>query len=220
MDYLARIIDLLLHIDRHLLEVVQTHGAWSYAILFAIVFLETGLVVTPFLPGDSLLFAAGAIAAAGDLNLAPLLILLSLAAILGDTLNYWIGRRVGARVFVEGSRFFKQEHLLRTQDFYERHGGKTIVLARFVPIIRTFAPFVAGIGRMHYGSFLAYNVAGGLVWVVGFGLVGYLFGNLPIVKNNFSLVILVIIIISILPIVREVWRAWRAGRRSDPKSTP
>jgi membrane-associated protein len=220
MDYLARIIDLLLHIDRHLLEVVQTHGTWSYAILFAIVFLETGLVVTPFLPGDSLLFAAGAIAAAGDLNLAPLLILLSLAAILGDTLNYWIGRRVGARVFVEGSRFFKQEHLLRTQDFYERHGGKTIVLARFVPIIRTFAPFVAGIGRMHYGSFLAYNVTGGLVWVVGFGLVGYLFGNLPIVKNNFSLVILVIIIISILPIVREVWCAWRAGRRTDLKSTP
>lgn len=220
MDYLARFIDLLLHIDRHLLEIVQTHGAWSYAILFTIVFLETGLVVTPFLPGDSLLFAAGAIAAAGDLNLASLLILLSLAAILGDTVNYWIGRRVGARVFVEGSRFFKQEHLLRTQAFYERHGGKTIVLARFVPIIRTFAPFVAGIGRMRYGSFLAYNVIGGLVWVWGFGLLGYLFGNLPMVKKNFSLVILAIIVISVLPIVRELWRARRGKQPADPERAP
>lgn len=220
MDYLAHIIDLILHIDRHLLEVVQTHGAWSYAILFIIVFCETGLVVTPFLPGDSLLFAAGAIAAAGDLNLAPLLILLSVAAIIGDTINYWIGRRVGTRVFVEGSRFFKQEHLLRTQNFYERHGGKTIILARFVPIIRTFAPFVAGIGRMHYGSFLVYNVVGGLVWVIGFGLLGYLFGNLPLVKNNFSLVILAIIVISVLPIVREIWCAWRNARAADPGPTP
>ena len=220
MDLLAHFIDFLLHIDRHLLEIVQTHGMWSYAILFAIVFFETGVVVTPFLPGDSLLFAAGALAAAGALDLPLLLILLSLAGILGDTLNYWIGRRVGERVFTERSRFFKQEHLLRTQEFYERHGGKTIILARFVPIIRTFAPFVAGIGRMHYGRFWAYNVVGCLIWVCGFGLLGYLFGNLPLVKRNFTLVILVIIVISVLPIVRELWRARRSRRAAGAEPAP
>jgi membrane-associated protein len=204
------LIDFILHVDRHLLELVQGYGLWSYGILFAIVFLETGVVVTPFLPGDSLLFAAGALAAVGAFDLPLLLLLLNVAAILGDTVNYWIGRKVGASVFTEGSRFFKQEHLLRTQQFYERHGGKTIILARFVPIIRTFAPFVAGVGRMHYGRFWAYNVIGAIVWVWGFGLLGYLFGNLPIVKKNFTLVILVIILISVLPIVREFWVAWRA----------
>jgi membrane-associated protein len=216
MDYLARIIDLFLHVDRHLLEIVQTHGVWSYAILFAIVFLETGVVITPFLPGDSLLFAAGSLAAAGAFDLPLLFILLIAAAILGDTLNYWIGRKVGAKVFTEGSRLFKQEHLLRTQRFYERHGGKTIILARFLPIVRTFAPFVAGIGRMHYGRFWAYNVTGAILWVCGFGLLGYLFGNLPMVKKNFSLVILAIIVISVLPVALEIWRARRGGRSADP----
>jgi membrane-associated protein len=220
MDYLARIIDLFLHVDRHLLEIVQTHGLWSYVILFTIVFLETGLVITPFLPGDSLLFAAGSLAAAGAFDLPLLLVLLIVAAVLGDTLNYWIGRQAGAKVFTEGSRLFKQEHLLRTQRFYERHGGKTIILARFLPIVRTFAPFVAGIGRMHYGRFCAYNAIGGVVWVCGFGLLGYLFGNLPLVKKNFSLVIVAIVIISVLPIVREMWLAWRGARPADPGRTP
>lgn len=220
MDYFARIIDLFLHVDRHLLEIVQAYGVWSYTILFIIVFLETGVVVTPFLPGDSLLFAAGSLAAAGAFDLPLLLILLTVAAILGDTLNYWIGRRVGASVFTEGSRFFKQEHLLRTQRFYEQHGGKTIILARFLPIVRTFAPFVAGIGRMHYGRFWAYNAIGGVLWVWGFGLLGYLFGNLPVVKKNFSLVILAIIVISVMPIVRELWRARRGTRPAEPGPIP
>jgi len=217
---MMQLVDFILHIDRHLLEIVQNHGVWSYGILFVIVFLETGVVVTPFLPGDSLLFAAGSLAALGAFDLTLLLLLLSVAAILGDTVNYWIGRKVGVRVFTEKSRFFKQEHLLRTQQFYERHGGKTIILARFVPIIRTFAPFVAGVGRMHYGRFWAYNAIGGLLWVWGFGLLGYLFGNLPLVKKNFTLVILVIIIISVLPIIREFWQAYRArtlAARSSPK---
>jgi len=220
MDYFARIIDLFLHVDRHLLEIVQEYGVWSYTILFVVIFLETGVVVTPFLPGDSLLFAAGSLAAAGAFDLPLLLILLTVAAILGDTLNYWIGRRIGARVFTEGSRFFKQEHLLRTQRFYERHGGKTIILARFLPIVRTFAPFVAGIGRMHYGRFWAYNAVGGILWVWGFGLLGYLFGNLPVVKKNFSLVILAIIVISVMPIVRELWRARRGTRPAEPGPIP
>ncbi len=209
--FIVAIADFILHIDRHLTEIVQNYSTWSYGILFAIVFLETGVVITPFLPGDSLLFAAGSLAAVGAFDLPLLLILLSVAAIVGDTVNYWIGRRIGASVFTEGSRFFKQEHLLRTQQFYERHGGKTIILARFVPIIRTFAPFVAGVGHMHYGRFWAYNAIGGVIWVWGFGLLGYLFGNLPMVKNNFTLVILIIIVISVLPIVRELWQARRAG---------
>lgn len=217
MATLAQIIDLFLHVDRHLIELVQSHGAWSYGILFAVIFLETGVVITPFLPGDSLLFAAGSLAAAGAFDLPLLLLLLSVAAILGDTLNYWIGRRVGARIFTEGSRLFKQEHLLRTQRFYARHGGKTIILARFLPIVRTFAPFVAGIGRMHYGRFWAYNAIGAILWVWGFGLLGYLFGNLPMVKKNFSLVILAIVVISVMPIARELWRA-RRGARPDTSS--
>ena len=220
MDYLTRIIDLFLHVDRHLLEIVQNYGVWSYTILFVVVFLETGLVVTPFLPGDSLLFAAGSLAAAGAFDLPLLLLLLTAAAILGDSLNYWIGRRVGTRVFTERSRFFKQKHLLRTQQFYERHGGKTIILARFLPIVRTFAPFVAGIGRMHYGRFWAYNAIGGILWVWGFGLLGYLFGNLPMVKKNFSLVILAIIVISVVPIVRELWRARQGTNPAESGPAP
>jgi membrane-associated protein len=220
MDTMTRLIDIFLHVDRHLLELVQTHGLWSYAILFTVVFLETGLVVTPFLPGDSLLFAAGSLAAAGAFDVVALLLLLTAAAILGDTLNYWIGRLVGARVFTERSRFFKQEHLLRTQRFYERHGGKTIILARFLPIVRTFAPFVAGIGHMHYGRFWAYNAVGAILWVWGFGLLGYLFGNLPMVKQNFTLVILGIIAISVVPIALELWHARQGKRPAEPGSIP
>jgi len=216
MDTMTRLIDIFLHVDRHLLELVQTHGLWSYAILFTVVFLETGLVVTPFLPGDSLLFAAGSLAAAGAFDVVALLLLLTAAAILGDTLNYWIGRLVGARVFTERSRFFKQEHLLRTQRFYERHGGKTIILARFLPIVRTFAPFVAGIGHMHYGRFWAYNAVGAVLWVWGFGLLGYLFGNLPMVKQNFTLVILGIIAISVVPIALELWHVRQGKRPAEP----
>lgn len=213
MDFLARCLDLFLHIDKHLFEAVNTYGTWIYAILFAIVFLETGVVVTPFLPGDSLLFAAGALAAGGALDIRWVIVLLTVAAILGDSVNYSLGRAFGARAFREGSRFFKQEHLIRTQRFYERHGGKTIVLARFVPIVRTFAPFVAGSGNMSYGRFWVYNAAGGLLWVVSLSLLGYFFGTIPVVAENFTLVILAIIVISIVPLVVEAWRAKVARAR-------
>ncbi len=207
MDVVARAFDLFLHVDRHLLEVVLTYGVWSYAVLSVIVFLETGVVITPFLPGDSLLFAAGALAAARALDIAWVIGLLTAAAILGDTVNYSIGRVVGPRAFRDGSRFFKQEHLLRTQRFYARHGGKTIVLARFLPIVRTFAPFVAGIARMRYARFWAYNATGGVLWVSGFGLLGYFFGTIPIVKRHFSVAIVAIVVLSVAPIVLEVVRS-------------
>ena len=211
MDFLHGIVDLFLHLDRHLGEILNTYGAWTYAILALVVFLETGLVATPFLPGDSLLFAAGAFAALGSLDLWVLLVLLSAAAIAGDSLNYWIGRRVGPRVFTDRVRWLKREHLVRTQEFYERHGGKTIVLARFVPIVRTFAPFVAGIGAMPYRRFFAYNVLGGLLWVGLLVPAGFYFGNLPVVRENFSLVILAIIGVSLLPLVIEHFRQRRAA---------
>ena len=216
MEALKEILGFFLHVDKHLLEVVQQYGSWTYAILFAIVFLETGLVVTPFLPGDSLLFAAGALAGAGALDVRIIIVLLIIAAITGDSLNYAIGRHVGPRVFREGSRFFRQEYLDRTHEFYERHGGKTIVLARFVPIVRTFAPFVAGVGRMNYARFFAYNVGGGVLWVCLFGLLGYFFGNTPIIKENFGLAIIGVILISLLPIVFEYWRARRSSARVSP----
>jgi membrane-associated protein len=206
MELIRDVIDLFLHLDRHLGEIIRAYGTWTYLILGLVVFLETGVVATPFLPGDSLLFAAGAFAALGALDVTIVCVVLSAAAILGDTVNYWIGRKIGPRVFKENVRFLKREHLMRTHAFYEKHGGKTIVLARFVPIIRTFAPFVAGIGSMSYRRFFAYNVFGGLLWVALFVLGGYFFGNLPGVKENFSLVILVIIIVSILPLVSEYVR--------------
>ena len=212
MEALSHVLDFFLHLDKHLLEVVQTYGTLSYAILFAVVFLETGFVVTPFLPGDSLLFAAGALAAAKALDIEWVLVVLCLAPMLGDTTNYWIGRVVGPRVFTGRNRFFKREHLIRTQRFYERHGGKTIVLARFAPILRTFAPFVAGIAKMSYVRFLAFSVAGSLLWVPGFVCLGYFFGNLPIVKDNFSLAILAIIFVSLIPMAVEAWKA----RKRDP----
>src|SRR5690606_7466397 len=193
MDLLMQGVDLFLHVDEHLLAVATDYGPWIYALLFLIVFLETGVVVTPFLPGDSLLFATGALAAAGVIDIVGVLVLLNIAAVLGDSVNYSIGRAIGPRVFTEHSRFLKHEHLMRTQRFYEKHGGKTIVLARFVPIIRTFAPFVAGVGRMHYPRFLAFSVGGGTLWVWIFGLLGYFFGNQPLIKDNFGLAILAVI---------------------------
>jgi membrane-associated protein len=207
METIKQLIDFILHVDKHLLDLVSTYGSWTYAILFAIVFMETGLVVTPFLPGDSLLFAAGALAGVGALDIHILIPLLIAAAVIGDSVNYAIGRRVGPRVFHQGNRFFKQEYLQRTHEFYEKHGGKTIVLARFVPIVRTFAPFVAGIGRMNYTKFLIYNVSGGVVWVCLFGYLGYFFGGLPWVEENFSVAVLAIIFLSLVPMVVEVWKA-------------
>ena len=211
MDVLTSAFDAFLHIDRHLLDLSMAYGAWIYAILFLIVFFETGVVVTPFLPGDSLLFATGALAAAGVLDLGAVLVLLSAAAIIGDNMNYWIGRGIGPRVFTADSRWLKREYLLRTKHYYERHGGKTVVLARFMPIIRTFSPFVAGIGRMNYPRFLAFDVGGGIFWVCAFTLLGYFFGNVPIVKQNFGLVIVAVIVLSLVPLMVEVWRA-RAER--------
>jgi len=214
MDLIHWFVDFLLHLDRHLAEVIQQYGVHTYTLLFLIVFLETGLVVTPLLPGDSLLFAAGSFAGLGALSLWPLFFLLSAAAILGDTVNYAIGAYLGPRVFhFPKSRFFNPEHLRKTHDFYEKYGGKTIIIARFIPIIRTFAPFVAGIGAMSYARFLAYNVAGGVLWVAACVFAGYFFGNLPFVKQNFSLVILAIIVISLLPAGVEYLRHRLAARR-------
>lgn len=206
MELITTFFDLLLHLDRHLALLIQNYGLWVYAILFLIVFCETGLVVTPFLPGDSLLFVAGTLAAAGGMDAGILFGLLTVAAILGDTVNYWVGAIVGPKVFREGARYLKKEHLDRTHGFYERHGGKTVIIARFLPIIRTFAPFVAGIGRMDYGRFLFFNVTGGVLWVGFFVFAGYFFGNLPIVKQNLTLVIGLIIILSIMPGLVEYWR--------------
>jgi membrane-associated protein len=216
MELIQYLVDFVLHLDKHLNEIIQNFGLWTYLILFVIIFMETGLVVTPFLPGDSLLFAAGSFAALGSLNVFVLFILLSFAAILGDTVNYMIGHYIGPRAFSGNIRFLKVEYLDRTHEFYERHGGKTIILARFIPIIRTFAPFVAGIGAMTYPKFLVYNVVGGVLWVGLFVFGGYYFGNLPIVKENFALVILAIIFISVLPGVIEFFRERaRASRKAE-----
>ena len=207
MELIHSLIDLFLHLDKHLSDILQQYGTWTYGILFIIIFCETGFVVTPFLPGDSLLFACGTFAAVGALDVRWVCILLSIAAVAGDTVNYWIGAYIGPKAFSrEDSRFFKKQHLIRTHEFYEKYGGKTIIFARFMPIIRTFAPFVAGIGKMSYGKFLAYNVTGGVLWILGFVLVGYFFGNIPVVKRNFTLVILAIIFVSILPSIIEIIR--------------
>ena len=212
MDLLPRIIDLFLHLDQHLGQLISQYGTSTHLILFLIVFCETGLVVTPFLPGDSLLFAAGTFAALGALDLWLLVLLLIIAAIAGDTVNYWIGAYIGPRAFRGDIRFLRKEYLDRTHAFYEKHGGKTIILARFVPIIRTFAPFVAGVGAMSYPKFIVYNVVGAALWVGLFVLGGYFFGNIAVVRENFTLVILAIIAISVLPIAVEALRA----RRSRP----
>ncbi|NMC94507.1 MAG: DedA family protein [Syntrophorhabdus sp.] len=207
MELLKTLVDIFLHIDKHLSEIIQNYGLWTYLILFIIVFMETGLVVTPFLPGDSLLFAAGAFAALGAFDIVWLFAILSVAAIGGDTVNYWIGSYIGPKIFhKEKVRFLNKEYLDRTHRFYERYGGKTIIIARFVPIIRTFAPFVAGIGSMTYWKFISYNIIGGIAWILICTLAGYFFGNLPMIRENFSLVIFAIIIISILPGIIEFMR--------------
>jgi membrane-associated protein len=209
MELIHSFIDLFLHLDKHLDVVIQTYGVWTYALLFLILFLETGLVVTPILPGDSLLFAAGAFAARGSLDLATLLLLLVVAAVLGDAANYSIGYFLGPKVLNSKSRFLKAEYLQKTHRFYERYGGKTIVIARFVPIVRTFAPFLAGVGRMRYTTFAAYNVVGAVLWILVCTLAGFFFGNLEVVKKNFTLVILGIVFVSILPALIEYLRAKR-----------
>ncbi len=218
---LRDVLDFILHLDTHLDALLSAYGTLTYVVLFVVIFLETGVVVTPFLPGDSLLFAAGALAARGSLDRVLLIVVLAAAAIAGDTVNYWIGNFVGPRVFRGRSRWLRKDYLDRTHRFYETYGGITIVLARFVPIFRTFVPFVAGIGRMTYWRFLIYNVAGGVVWVTLFVLGGYLFGNLPVVRRNFTLVMAAIILLSLIPAVVEVLRhrsrssSEDRGRRAD-----
>lgn len=216
MELIQTVIDIFLHVDEHLNVIILNYGTWTYALLFMIIFMETGFVVTPFLPGDSLLFAAGTFAALGSLEIASLFLLLFVAAVLGDTVNYWIGNRVGPPVFERNYRFLKQEHLERTQAFYDKHGGKTIVLARFVPIVRTFAPFVAGVGTMPYGRFLTFNVFGAFIWTGIFLFLGYFFGNIPVVRQNFELVIPAIIFVSVLPMIVEYARS--RGRKRQRTS--
>lgn len=200
MDIILYFIDFFIHLDQYLPKIIEMFGIWAYVIVFIVIFCETGLVVTPVLPGDSLLFALGALAALGALHIEALLILLCIAAIAGDSVNYAIGHYIGPKVFgYEDSRFFKKKYLIKTHEFYEKHGGKTIIIARFMPFIRTFAPFVAGVGAMSYPKFILYNIAGGIAWVSIFLLGGFFFGNIPTVKNNFTVVIVVIITISIMP---------------------
>ncbi|WP_186429180.1 DedA family protein [Clostridium sp. BSD9I1] len=200
MQLIQMTIDFILHIDTHLSAIVQNYGMWSYAVLFLIVFCETGLVVLPFLPGDSLIFAAGALVSVSSMNIFTLLLVLMAAAIIGDTVNYEIGKLLGRGLYEnQNIKFIKKEYLDKTNSFYDKHGGKTIILARFVPIIRTFAPFVAGMGKMHYSKFISYNIVGGITWVALFTLMGYFFGNLPAVQHNFTLVIFAIILVSVLP---------------------
>jgi len=215
MDIIKFVLDLILHMDKFLPQVISTFGIWTYLLLFLVIFMETGIVVTPFLPGDSLLFAAGAIAAISsrELNVFVLWLVLFAAAFLGDTANYWIGHFIGPRAFSGDVRFLKKEYIDKTQAFYEKYGGKTIFLARFVPIIRTFAPFVAGVGRMRYTYFITYNIIGALVWTLLCTFGGYFFGNLPFVKDNFSLVIIAIVIISLLPAVFEYIRSARDAKK-------
>ncbi len=214
MDLLKQFIDVLLHLDKYLVALSEEYGVWIYAILFLIIFCETGLVVTPFLPGDSLLFAVGALASTGAVDLWLIVLLLSVAAILGDTVNYFVGYKFGDYLVKHQSKLIKKEYLDKTHDFYERYGGRTIVIARFVPIVRTFAPFVAGMGSMTYSHFLTYNIVGGLVWIFSLSFLGFFFGELPIVKKNFSLVIFGIIFISILPIIWEFVKAKFFPQRS------
>ncbi len=207
MNIISTLIDFILHIDQHLQFIVTQYGIWIYVILFALIFCETGLVVTPFLPGDSLLFAAGGIAAIGEMNVHFMVVLLLAAAIIGDAVNFSIGKKFGGHLFANPhSKIFKQIYLHKTQEFYAKHGGKTIIIARFVPIVRTFAPFVAGMGHMHYGHFIRYNCIGAILWVVLFSYAGYFFGNLPFIKQNLSLALIIIIAVSLLPAVIEILR--------------
>jgi membrane-associated protein len=218
MEIITNLIELFLHIDEYLAEIISQYGVWTYALLFLVIFMETGFVVTPFLPGDSLLFAAGSFAALDVLSPWVLVILISIAAILGDTVNYWIGHYIGPKAFSGNNRFLKKEYLDKTHAFYEKHGGKTIILARFVPIVRTFAPFVAGVGAMTYGKFITYNIIGGILWVNIFVWLGYFFGNLPFVQNNFEIAILAIIFISVLPMVYEFVKAKLDARKAKAQA--
>ena len=221
LDLISYIINLFLHLDKHLSLIIQNYGTWTYAFLFLIIFMETGFVVTPFLPGDSLLFAAGTFtspALGSSLNIWIVWGLLCIAAILGDTVNYWIGHTVGPKAFSGDIKFLKKEYLDRTHDFYERHGRMTIILARFIPIIRTFAPFVAGIGKMSYGHFLTYNVVGGIAWVTIFLMGGHFFGTLPFVQDNFTLVVLAIIFVSVLPGIIEGLREQKRSKQKVESS--
>jgi len=215
MEYINFLIDLFLNLDEHMANIIREYGNWTYALLFLVIFMETAFVVTPILPGDSLLFAAGMFAALGSLNIFYLLGLLITAAIIGDTVNYSIGRYLGARAY--DIKWIKKEYFDKTHAFYEKHGGKTIVLARFVPIVRTFAPFVAGIGKMSYGRFVAYNIIGAFAWVLICTLAGYFFGNIPVVKENFELVIIGIILLSVMPIAVEWWKSRRAAKAASVK---
>jgi len=215
MDIILALIDFILHIDAHLAELIRDYGAWIYGILFAIIFVETGLVVMPFLPGDSLLFVAGAFAAKGDMDVSLVIVLLSIAAMLGDALNYAVGRYFGEKVFAwENSRWFNKRLFDKTHAFYERHGGKTIVIARFLPFLRTFAPFVAGAAKMNYARFAMYNVSGGIFWVASLTIVGFWFGNIPWVSRNLTLIIVALIVIPGLPAVYVGVREWIASRRA------
>jgi membrane-associated protein len=220
MGTIANLIDLIVHLDKHLVQLVSQYGLLSYAILFLIIFAETGLVVTPFLPGDSLLFVAGAITAIGSLNIYLVVALLIVAAILGDSVNYWVGRKFGLGL-AHNPRvpFINQGHIDKTEQFFNKHGAKTIVLARFIPIVRTFAPFIAGLGKMNYRKFLFYNVIGGVVWISSFTFAGYFFGNIPAVKKNFHYVIIAIIFLSLFPAIYEYVRAKRAPQKAVPKPT-
>jgi membrane-associated protein len=215
METIKFLIDLFLHLDEYMSQVITQYGVWTYGLLFFVIFMETGFVVTPFLPGDSLLFAAGTFAALGSLNIWLLIGLLIVAAVGGDTVNYWIGHKLGDRAY--NTKWIKKEYLDRTHAFFEKHGGKTIVLARFVPIVRTFAPFVAGMGRMSYSYFFSYNVVGGIVWVLLFTLAGFFFGKVPFVQKNFEFVIIAIILISVLPAVWEVLKARREVKQAESK---
>jgi membrane-associated protein len=213
MEIFKMLLDFFLHIDKNLAVITAQYGMLTYGILFLVIFMETGFVVTPFLPGDSLLFAAGALSAMGSFNILILYGLMLIAAIAGDTVNYWLGSLLGREVFDGRSKLFKKAHLDQAEKFYEKHGGKAIVLARFVPIVRTFAPFVAGVSKMHYGKFISYNVIGGFAWVSLFVFSGFWFGNIPFVKDNFHYVVLVIILISVVPIILEVMKAGREKRK-------
>ncbi len=213
MNIIQHFIEVVLHLDKYLGQIIQDYGIWTYLFLFIIIFMETGFVVTPFLPGDSLIFAAGTLAGLGYMNVWVLYLVLCGAAILGDTVNYWVGHFIGPRAFSGNVRFLKREYIDRTHEFYEKHGGKTIIIARFIPIIRTFAPFVAGVGAMTYPKFITYNVVGGMAWVGLFLFGGYFFGNLPFVQQNFSFVLLAIIFISILPAIIEIISSRRQARK-------
>ncbi len=216
MNFVQLLVDLFLHLDKHLSAVITQYGVWTYGLLFVVIFIETGLVVTPFLPGDSLLFAAGTFAALGSLDIWLVFLLLAFAAVLGDTVNYWIGHYLGERAY--NIKWIKREYMDRTVGFFEKYGRKTIFLARFVPIVRTFAPFVAGVGQMSYGAFISYNIFGGIVWVALFTFAGYFFGNIPFIRDHFSLVVIAIVLISVLPMVYEAVKAQRENKAAKAEA--